>query len=735
VSSLLSSIGKVIARRTVRDEAPVPYVSSTSNVAWPGGASNGSAESSMILYSSVGTLFAIVSMESVSVARLKWHLYRSAPSGKPEDRIEVTTHPALTVLNRPNDFYSRQELFETGQQHVDLAGYAFWVVGRNPMFPTVPLELWPVRPDKMTPITHPTEFLVGWMYRGPNGEKIPLRAEDVLMVRMPDPADPYLGAGPVQSIRTDAEATRYISEWNRNFFRNSAEPGGVVEFADMLDDTEFNTIQRRWREQHQGTANAHRVAILEKGKWVERKYTQRDMEFSTLRSVSSDVIREAFAFPKFMIGNTEDANRASADASERFFAEYHTVTRADRWKGLLNNDYLPLFGPLGVGYEFDYDSPVKDDSEQENQERDSKVKAFVDLLNAGVPAADACAYLGLPEFNVAASTAGTVTPAATAAAVAEMIQKIYVGVDTVVTWQEAREVLVAAGAPLDLTLPEPEKAPAPSFGADPAADPAAARHRHRVLAQVDPGPAGDVDLGPVQEDWQRRLDTLLARWKDITAAQIDEIRMQVMAAVETHDVSALQHLSVSTTEASQILAVTMAAIAEDGSMSAVVEARKQGVHAPRGHADQGELSAVAVTVAILLAQGLTNAAAREAIRNYSPRSLAAAVANAVVAHLQGLSDAFLHDNLGGALSRAQMAGRMATFKQAPEASLYSAEVLDSHICSECSKVAGKFLGLSTDTSQVDLTYPNGQYVHCLGGIRCRGQVVAVWRTETTEDGQ
>lgn len=716
MASLLAQIGQTVAR--FRNETPLPYVGSSQVSVFGGGRSKNDMAGSMAQYGAVGTLFAIVSMEAVAVAKVDWHLYRKAVSGKDEDRVEVTTHPALSVLSKPNDFYSRQELFETGQQHVDLAGMAFWVVARNPLFASMPLELWPVRPDKMTPATDPNKFLVGWVYSGPDGEKVPLDVKDVLAVRMPDPENPYMGLGPVQSIKTDAEATRHIAEWNRNFFRNSAEPGGIIQFDSMLDDTEFTTLQRRWAEQHRGIGNAHRVAILEKGTWIERKYTQRDMEFSTLRQVSSDVIREAFAFPALMLGQVKDVNRASADASERFFAKYHTVTRLDRWKGLLNNDYLPLFGPLGVGYEWDYDSPVEADAEIDNASRDSKTKAAVAMVGAGWDADEVLEAMGLPEIKWTKPAAPTPPPGADPNADPSADP----GADPA----EARLTRILGGVVAQLV-----KATAGGHWHD---DAGGGERRGRDVALNAAHPGSGVDLSAVQSDWQGRLDELLGSWRDVTQAQRDEIRMQVEQAINANDVGALAHLSVTTTESNQLLAIAMSAIAEDGAMSAIMEARKQGQTIGRGHADEGILAQVAALTALLLAQGLTNAAAREALRNYSITARGADVANAVDAHLAGLSDAFLRDNLGGALSRAQMAGRLATFRQAPEASLYSSEVLDSHICGPCSQVSGKFLGLSTDQSMVDATYPNGQYVHCLGGIRCRGQVVAVWRTDTTPEG-
>ncbi|MCF3101433.1 phage portal protein [Streptomyces roseoverticillatus] len=347
---------------------------------------------------SVGTLFAIVNRTSNATAQVQWKLWRKAASGLPEDRVEVTRHAALDLWNQPNKFYTRQENVEVVQQHIDLTGEGWWVIARNPRSP-LPLELWPVRPDRMQPVPHPTDFLSGYMYIGPGGEQIALRTEDVIQLRMPNPLDPYRGMGPVQAILTDIDSARYSAEWNKNFFLNGAEPGGIIQVDKRLSDDEFDELTARWNEQHKGVANAHRVALIEQGQWVDRKLSQRDMQFAELRSVSRDVIREAFGIPKFALGDVDDVNRATAEASKAWFAEYLTVPRLERIKGALNNDLLPLYGAASAQLEFDYCSPVPADSEAENAALMAKSAAVQALVSAGAYGPEVLAAVGLPEIS------------------------------------------------------------------------------------------------------------------------------------------------------------------------------------------------------------------------------------------------------------------------------------------------------------------------------------------------
>lgn len=397
--SLLGGVASLL------NKTPIPYTSRAAS-ALPFLARN-DRETQMSAMGSVGTLFSIVNRTSTATGQVNWRLWRKAPSGKREDRVEVMNHLALDIWNRPNPFYTRQLLVESEQQHVDLTGEGWLVVARNPAMRSIPLELWPVRPDRIAPVPHPTDFLSGYVYFGPDGERVPLELDEVIQLRMPNPLDPYRGMGPVQSILTDLDSTRYSAEWNRNFFRNSAEPGGIIEIDKRLGDDEFDELRARWNEQHKGVAASHRVAMLEQGmRWVDRKFTQREMQFVELRSVSRDVIREAFGMPKFAVGDVEDVNRASADASAAWFAEMLTTPRLERFKQALNFSFLPMFGTTGQGVEFDYDDPIPPNAEALDRERDSRAVSAKALVEAGYHPDDVADAMGLPKMRFVGRDSG-----------------------------------------------------------------------------------------------------------------------------------------------------------------------------------------------------------------------------------------------------------------------------------------------------------------------------------------
>lgn len=391
-----SLVGAIVNR------SPVPLTSKrTSAPSWLVPQAKGaSMDQLMDTYASVGTVFAIVNRLASATAKCEWKLYRKAASGNKDDRTEITSHAVLDLLEAPNPFMSRMELMEAGQQHLDLVGEVDLVLGKVPGV-KLPVELWPVMPQRLTPMTDPFTFLAGWTYKGPNGEEVPLGNDEIIRAKQPNPQDPYRGLGPIQAILTDLDAQRFGKEWQRQFFLNSAQPGGIIQVDRRLDDDEFDEMTRRWREQHQGVSKAHRIAVIEQGaQYVDAKITQRDMQFAELDGLSRDVIREAFGFPKGMLGTVDDVNRANAEAGEYMFGKWLIEPRLDRWRGMLNRQLLPLFGrDVAKNLELDYESPVPENSEQAQLDIQVKSAALVALVGAGFDPGETLDFFGWPALK------------------------------------------------------------------------------------------------------------------------------------------------------------------------------------------------------------------------------------------------------------------------------------------------------------------------------------------------
>ena len=392
-------------------DSPVPFPSAGRYNIFDLAGGRAANDTFLRAFGTSGTVYSIVTTLATAVATPEWHLYKKQPQdGRrryttgdqgSDQRVEVVQHAALSLWQKPNDFHVRFEFVEGMQQHLELCGEAWWVLGRSGGM-SFPTSIWYVRPDRMEPVPSPEDYLQGYIYTGPNGEQVPLDLDDVVMVKYPNPLDPYRGTGPVQTVMADVQAQKYTAEWNKNFFLNSATPGGLIQVDKRLTDREWDELTDRWRESHQGIARGHRVGVLENGaQWVDAKISQRDMDFANLRNVSRDVLREAWGIHKSMLGTSDDVNRANAQTAEEVFGSWKVIPRLNRIRMALDYKLLPLFGTSGQGVEFDYENPLPDDREADNAELTVKTTAAAALIDAGFDQGDVLEVVGLPDMAIA----------------------------------------------------------------------------------------------------------------------------------------------------------------------------------------------------------------------------------------------------------------------------------------------------------------------------------------------
>jgi HK97 family phage portal protein len=382
------------------NRSPVPLVERHARGTWfTSSRLKNDYQGQMSAYGSDPVVYPMVRRMAEAVGQAQWQLWTKASSGLREDRTLVTSHPVLDLLARPNKFMTLSQVIEAGQQFSDLTGEINIVVGRMAGV-KYPIDLWPIRPDRLVPVPDPYDYLLGWKYEL-GGEVVPLELNELLRSILPSPLDPYRGMGPLQALMLELDAQRFGKEWQAMFFENSARPGGVIEIDRRLSDPEFNEMRERWSEQHRGLSKAHRVAIIEHGaKWVDTSFSLRDLQMAEMEEVGRDKKLVAFGFPKHMLGIAEDVNRANAEAAEYMFAKWVTRVRLTRWRAMFNAQLLPLFGPeVARRYELDFEDPVPENSDQALAEIETKTQALIDLAAGNFDAVKAAEYLGLPDLG------------------------------------------------------------------------------------------------------------------------------------------------------------------------------------------------------------------------------------------------------------------------------------------------------------------------------------------------
>lgn len=225
--------------------------------------------------------------------------------------------------------------------------------------------------------------------------------------------------------------------------------------------------------------------------------------------------------------------------------------------------------------------------------------------------------------------------------------------------------------------------------------------------------ASQADFLSMQQSWETLLRQAVATFKVHNATQIEQILGKITAASSVAELKDITPELLGVDE----MAGLLQQMAESGSMAAAQELFLQGF--PLSRPPVPDMSSLAGSIAEVVRNSLGASASRQAVR-VGPGE---GGADAVRAWASTLTDTYLEETLGGALTAAQNAGRFSVFAQAGDnTQFFASEIMDGNTCTNCAQVDGKHYA-SLEEGMMD--YPGGTYAYCLAGTRCRGTLVAL----------
>lgn len=142
-------------------------------------------------------------------------------------------------------------------------------------------------------------------------------ATDIIHIRGP------FAKCPLTQFRDAIGAAHHMERYAGNFFRNSARPGGYIEYPGKRGDTALKNIRDGWAAANDGPENSGRTAVLWDGaKWVPMTLTSADSQFLELRRFQIEEIARAFNIPAPMIGDLTRATWSNLESKNREFLSY-----------------------------------------------------------------------------------------------------------------------------------------------------------------------------------------------------------------------------------------------------------------------------------------------------------------------------------------------------------------------------------------------------------------------------
>ena len=302
-------------------------------------------------------MYAVISAIAEDAAKITFVVYKDT---EPDD-TPIKGHEFVKIMKRPNPDYSQFQFLELHFTYLKTVGESYWYILRNALTKR-PQEFYLLRPDLMQVVVpkqnNPLGLVGGYVMVKPDGVKVPFEKDEIMHFKMPNPTNPYCGMGTIEAARTYIQTEEFSSEWTRNSIFNSGRPSGIVTIKGTIDEEQFNSFKKQFKDEYSGTKNAGKTLFIKGSDGVD--YAKLGMELGELglkelKDMTRDDIMMMFRVSKTMLGISDDVSLNNARESRAFFKESIILSEWDRLTDHLTAFLLPSYdktGDIYIGYEY-----------------------------------------------------------------------------------------------------------------------------------------------------------------------------------------------------------------------------------------------------------------------------------------------------------------------------------------------------------------------------------------------
>ena len=278
-------------------------------------------------------VYSCVRILSETVAGLPLNVYKYNDSGGKEKAFK---HPLYRLLHdEPNPEMTSFAFRETLMSHLLLWGNAYAQIIRNARGEVI--ALYPLMPNKMT-VDRDQNGRLFYLYQraseDPNtlgsDSRVYLASTDVLHI----PGlgfDGLIGYSPIAMAKNAIGLAIATEEYGAKFFANGAAPAGVLEHPGTIKDP--IRVKESWNAAYQGSANAHKVAVLEEGmKYTAIGIAPEQAQFLETRKFQINEIARIFRVPPHMLADLEKSSFSNIEQQSLEFVKYTLDPWVVRWE-------------------------------------------------------------------------------------------------------------------------------------------------------------------------------------------------------------------------------------------------------------------------------------------------------------------------------------------------------------------------------------------------------------------
>jgi len=290
------------------------------------------------VYRSNGVVFACMAARMLFFAEARFQ-FRRITNGRPGALFGTQ---ALELLEQPWPNGTTADLLTRGIQDADLAGN-FYVWKQNDA------QLRVMRPDWVSivlgsnlapdsPQLALDAEIAGYLFH-PGGlrsgnDPQALRVEEVAhFAPNPDPIARFRGMSWLTPVLREVMADTAASDHKLKFFENGATPNLAVKMDPAVQGEAFDRWVARFKEQHEGVANAYKTLFLGGGADVTVVgANMRQVDFKTTQGAGETRIAAAAGIPPVIVGLSEGLQSATYSNYALAMRRFTDLTMRPLWR-------------------------------------------------------------------------------------------------------------------------------------------------------------------------------------------------------------------------------------------------------------------------------------------------------------------------------------------------------------------------------------------------------------------
>lgn len=388
-------------------------------------------------------VYTVINKRASLLANLPLKVYARTDNN---GRDERAGSPLAVLLRSPMPGLSAMEFWVWVASTEDIYGEAF--VWKRRDRGGRPVQLVPLHP---TAVTRGQDD-VGWVYES-GKTRMDLADDDVLHFRRYNPSSSRRGLSPLEPLRRTLENEDAARRATSAFWRNGARPGFALSHPGELSESAQLRLRLQFDQLKGGVDNTGSTVVLEEGMKAEKlTLTAEEAQYIESRKLNREEVVAAYDMAPPAVHILDRAT--FSNITEQFRSVYRDTIGpwAHRFESVIAVQLMPDFDPDGEMYvEFLLDEVLRGAFEA----RQDALRSATHYTVAEKRRIENLPYIDGTDVllvNTAEQPLDSLTaaadPAATPREIVEMIQKVYLGVGTVLTMDEARELLNRAGADL-----------------------------------------------------------------------------------------------------------------------------------------------------------------------------------------------------------------------------------------------------------------------------------------------